>query len=155
MDVWLDFIEFEKCIQAGRHLEIAGNIDEAIDQYGTAEGLYQGDFLEEDLYEDWPAIQRQQLLSLYLSAVERLCQLHFQNRQYAAVVPLCQKVLAKDKSYEAAHRWLMQCYLAFGQRHLAVRQYQTCVQALREDLDISPSEETVAIYNHMISKGEG
>jgi DNA-binding SARP family transcriptional activator len=90
-----------------------------------------------------------------MNVVDKLCELYFHNRQYAAVVPLCQKSLAKDKCYEAAHRWLMQCYLAVGQRHLAVRQYQTCVQALRDDLDIPPSEETVAMYHRMMSKTNG
>jgi DNA-binding SARP family transcriptional activator len=154
MDIWLDFYEFETCIQAGKRLENAGHIEEAIEKYGTAEGLYQGDFLEENLYEDWPAIQRQQLVNSYLNVVDRLCGFHFQNRLYAAVVSLCQKALSKDKCHEPAYRWLMQCYLALGQRHLAVRQYQNCVQALQEELDIPPSEETVAIYHRTISKGE-
>jgi len=43
----------------------------------------------------------------------------------------------------------MQCYLGQGQRHLAVRQYQTCVEALREELDLTPAEETVALYRRI------
>lgn len=154
MDIWLDFYEFEKCIQAGKLLENAGHVEDAIEKYGTAEGLYQGDFLEENLYEDWPAIQREQLVNSYLNVVDRLCEFYLQNRLYAAVVSLCQKALARDKCHEPAYRRLMQCYLALGQRHLAVRQYQNCVQVLHEELDITPSEETVGIYHRMISKGE-
>jgi DNA-binding SARP family transcriptional activator len=152
IDIWIDFREFEKCISAGRRLDKAGRLDEAIEQYGTAEALYQGDFLEDDPYEDWPILQREQILNSYLNLVDRLSDLYLQYRQYTAVVHLCHKVLAKDRCYEGAHRRLMQCYLAQGQRHLAVRQYQTCVQALREELDIPPSEETVALYSRITSK---
>ena len=151
LETWIDFRAFEKCIDVGRRLDKAGRLDEAIEQYGTAEGLYQGDFLEEDLYEDWPILQREQLLTLYLSLVDRLSELYFQNRQYTTVVHLSQKLLAKDGCYEAAHRRLMQCYHSQGQRHLAVRQYQTCIRTLKEELDIPPSRETVSLYQSIVS----
>jgi hypothetical protein len=51
---------------------IRPGLEEALVQYGMAEGFYQGDFLEEDLYEDWPMVQREQLLNLYLGTADRL-----------------------------------------------------------------------------------
>jgi two-component SAPR family response regulator len=152
LEIWIDFREFEKHINLGRRLDKAGQADKAIEQYGIAEGLYQGDFLEEDLYEDWPVIRREQLYSSYLVLVERLTEIYLQIGQYTSVTHLCHKVLAKDRCYEAVHRMLMQCYLAQGQRHLAVRQYQTCIRALREDLGISPSRETVDLYHRIAAK---
>ena len=154
MEVWIDYREFEKCILIGRRLEKDKRLDEAIKRYDTAVELYQGDFLEEDLYEDWPALKRENLLNQYMSVADRLCELYLQNHQYALVVPLCQKVLTKDRSYETAHRYLMQSYFAQGLRHLAVRQYQTCIRDLREELDLPPSEETVAMYDRIISRNE-
>lgn len=154
METWIDFREFQKCIEVGRRLDKDGHLAEATEQYGTAEGLYQGDFLEEDLYEDWPILQREQLLNSYLSLVDRLGELYLQDHQYPSVIHLCHKVLARDKCYEAAHRRLMQCYLAQGLRHLAIRQYQTCIRALREEVDIEPSEETVTLYKHIVSQSE-
>jgi DNA-binding SARP family transcriptional activator len=152
MDIWLDYKAFEQCIRVGVQLERIGHIERAIEQYETAEQLYQGDFFEEDLYEDWPIIQRQNLLNNYLSVVDKLIQSYLQKQQYAAAVPLCQKVLVKDRTNETAHRRLMQCYLAQGLRHLAVRQYQTCLRALKEELEIDPSEETVSLFLRIVSK---
>jgi DNA-binding SARP family transcriptional activator len=152
MNIWLDFREFENYIQVGRRLDTSGQLEDALAQYGMAEGLYQGDFLEEDLYEDWPMVQREQLLNLYLSTADKMGDYYLQNRQYAAAVSVCQKVLAKDRCYEAAHRRLMQCYLAQGQRHLAIRQYQTCLRSLKEELDIKPSEEIVELYLRISSQ---
>jgi DNA-binding SARP family transcriptional activator len=149
MDIWLDCEEFEKHVQAGRRLEAAGQLSEAMAEYGIAEGLYQGDFLEEDLYEDWPSLQREHIRNICLEIFDRLSEYYVQQGEYTATIVLCQKVLAQDNCHEEAHRRLMQCYLAQGQRHLAFRQYQTCVEALREELDLTPSEETMTLYRRI------
>jgi DNA-binding SARP family transcriptional activator len=120
-------------------------------QYGIAEGLYQGDFLEENVYEDWPGLQRTRLRDLYLDTADRLSEHYVQQHEYTAAIALCQKVLVKDNCREEAHRRLMHCYLGQGQRHLAVRQYQVCVETLREQLHLNPSEETVELYQRIIT----
>ncbi len=149
--IWLDFVEFEKHVQAGRKLESAGQLSAAMAEYSIAEALYQGDFLEEDLYEDWPSLQREHLRNLYLDIVDRLSKYYAQQGGFVASIALCQKILAKDNCYEAAYRRLMECYLAQGQRFLAVRQYHTCVQALKEELDLAPAEETIAVYRRVMT----
>lgn len=149
MDIWLDSAEFEKHVQAGHRLETSGCLADAMTEYGIAEGLYQGDFLEEDLYEDWPKVQREHIRAAYLDIVDRLSEYCVQQSEHAAAIALCQKVLARDICHQEAHRRLMRCYLAQGQRHLAVRQYQACVQALKEELDLTPSEDTVALYRRI------
>jgi DNA-binding SARP family transcriptional activator len=149
MDIWLDFEEFKRHVRAGRRLDAAGQLAEAIAEYSVAESLYQGDFLEEDLYEDWPRLQREHTRATYLDIVDRLSEHYVRQSEYTAATALCRKVLAQDNCYEEAHRRLIQCYLAQGQRHLAVRQYQSCVQALREELDLAPSEETAELYRRI------
>ena len=46
----------------------------------------------------------------------------------------------------------MQCYNRQGERNLALRQYQLCVEALKQLLDVPPMQETTALY-HKIRKG--
>ena len=138
-------MEFEKNVQNGQRLEAAGQSEKAFEAYGVAEGLYQGTYLEEDLYEEWTSSQRDYLLNLYLEISDRLSE-HFRDRRNnVAAIALCQKALGHDPCFEAAHRQLMQCYLAQGQRYLAMRQYQTCVQVMKEELNLNPSEETEAL----------
>jgi DNA-binding SARP family transcriptional activator len=45
----------------------------------------------------------------------------------------------------------MRCYLAQGQRHLALRQYQMCTETLRQELDLGPSVETEQLYQSIAS----
>ena len=151
MGLWIDFLEFEKNAQNGLRLEAAGQYEEAFEAYGVAEGLYQGTYLEEDLYEEWTNSQRDYLLNLYLDITGRLSEYFWSRHNNVATIALCQKALGHDPCFEEAHRQLMQCYLAQGQRHLAMRQYQTCVQIMKEELGLNPSAETEALLQRITS----
>lgn len=150
LEIWLDFTEFERQAQAGRKLESAGKTVEAMEVFGIAEGLYQGDFLEEDLYEDWPRQPRMYFRTMYLNLLDRLTEYYVQRREFTPAIGLCQKVLALDNCNEQAYRWLIQCYLEQGQRQLAMREYQTCLQTLKEELNLAPSAETQAMYRQIV-----
>jgi two-component SAPR family response regulator len=145
LQLWIDFEEFEKAIQSGRQREKLGESAEAITQYSIAEGLYQGDYLEEELYEDWTNEYRIYLRSLYMEISDKLSEYYFLRGDIAPAVTLCHKIIAKDKCYESAHRRLMRCYSLRGQRHLAIRQYQNLKSFLQEELYLSPSEETILL----------
>jgi DNA-binding SARP family transcriptional activator len=142
LNLWIDWEEFESSVRAGRTFERAGQIEEAMNKYGLAESLCQGDFLEEDVFEDWTSAKRERLRRTYCEIVQRLSEYHLQNNKVHAAITLCQKILARDNCSEQAHRCLMRCYLAQGQRHLAVRQYQICAETLRQELGLDPSDET-------------
>jgi DNA-binding SARP family transcriptional activator len=146
---WIDFVAFEKLVQEGQQLVAAGRTQEALEVYTRAEELYQGDFLEGDLYEEWAVAQREQLRLLYLKVASWLTEQYVKREEFTATIGLSQKILAQDACYEQAHRCLMIAYAAQGQRHLAVRQYLTCVRALRTELDLSPSPETTALYRQI------
>jgi DNA-binding SARP family transcriptional activator len=152
LSVWVDLEEFDAHLQAGRRLEMGGQGAAAMVEYGAAEGLYQGDFLSEDVYEDWPRSRREQLRTTYLELANRLSEQYRQQGELLPAIALCQKLLMLDNCFEEAHRRLMRCYLAQGQRHLAIRQYHACVQALVEELDVPPAEETRALYEQIITK---
>jgi DNA-binding SARP family transcriptional activator len=153
MILWLDYQEFEKHILAGQRLEASGRLAEAIVEYSVGEALYQGDFLEEDLYEDWPKSRREYFRSIYLDTLDHLVAYYLQQGEYAPVIALCHKTLAKDGYHEDAHKSLIQCYLAQGQRNLAIRQYYAYVEALRSGLDLEPTEEIKSLYVRITSAG--
>lgn len=151
LNLWLDCEEYERHIRLGRKYEQSHLLDRAIAEYGLAEGLYLGDFLAEDLYEDWTQAPRQHLWQAYLTVAHRLVE-YYQNRnEHAATIALCQRILALDGCQEGAHQALMRCYLTQGQRHLAVSQYRRCVQALKAELDLAPSADTQTLYQKIVS----
>jgi DNA-binding SARP family transcriptional activator len=149
LNLWLDFEEFERRVKTGRRLESARKTAEAMAEYVRAEELYRGDFLEEDLYEDWTGLQREQIRAEYLDLADRLSAHYAQRGDHAAALSLCRKILKKDKCHEKAHRRLMHCYQAMGQTSMAVRQYQLCVEALETELDVPPSAETQMLFKNI------
>jgi DNA-binding SARP family transcriptional activator len=80
-----------------------------------------------------------------METLDRLSRIHFGMGQYSACVALCQKMLERDACREDAHRLLMRCFSRQGQQHLALRQYQACVEALRTELDVDPERSTVQL----------
>lgn len=100
------------------------------------------------------SMQREQIRNSYLEITDRLSTYYADKGEYSATIALCQKILAQDNCFEAAHRRLMQSYLALGQRHLAVRQYHTCTQTLKAELDIAPSEEIESLYRQIVTSSK-
>jgi DNA-binding SARP family transcriptional activator len=152
MRVWVDVEEFVQRYEAGQSFERRGKLAEAMEEYEAAEALYQGDFLEEDLYQDWLIPRREGLKDSYLVILDRLSRYHLKEKRYGACIHLCRKILAKDDCREGAHRRLMRCYNAQGQRNLALRQYQLCVETLARVLEVPPMPETVVLYHQIRSK---
>lgn len=144
--IWLDFEEFERRLNRGRHLESVNQKEEAIKEYRSAEELYLGDFLEEDPFEEWPDRKREQLRIDYINIVDRLSSWYQDRKDFTLAIEFCRKILERDDCFEAAHRRLMQCHQANGQPGLAVRQYHLCVEKLRNELEVSPSPETRSLY---------
>jgi DNA-binding SARP family transcriptional activator len=153
MNVWVDFEEFMQHYETGHIFQRKGALPEAIREYEIAEDLYQGDFLEEDLYEDWPMLQREALRESFLNILDELIRYYFNDKKYPVCIRICQKLLTKDSWREDCHRRLMRCYSILGQRNLALRQYDLCIQALERELDVRPSHETHALYQR-IRNGE-
>jgi DNA-binding SARP family transcriptional activator len=150
MEIWLDFVEFERQYHKGQNRERLKQYYEAIRSYEAAELLYKGDFLGGDLYEDLPVARRQYFWEMYLSTAYRLTRCYLELGQVRAAIAANQRVLERDKTQEPAHQNLMTCYIRQGQRNLAIHQYHKCVQILKEELDVPPSAETRAIYQKVI-----
>lgn len=149
--IWLDSELFEAYVSDGRQLEAGGKMGEAITAYETADSLYSGDFLAEDPYEDWPAAERERLKQAHLHALDRLSRYHYNQQNWALASTYYQRILAADNCREDAHRGLMRVYYFQGQRHLALRQYHCCVEALLEELDVDPMPDTSTLH-HQIQK---
>ena len=143
--LWLDSDEFERHASGGRRLEAAGDLAGAASEYERALALYQGDFLADDPYEDWPALTREYLLLAWLDVLDRLSALYLHQGQYGACVALCRLLVERDRCREDAHRRLMRCFTRQGQPHLALRQYRACAAALHRELGVDPDPATVAL----------
>ncbi|MBC8074497.1 MAG: winged helix-turn-helix domain-containing protein [Chloroflexales bacterium] len=147
--LWIDIDEFERRVREGHACEERGQLAAAVAEYEVVTSLYQGDFLVDDPYDDWPVLIRERLRTAYLDTLDRLAHTYFSQGQYGQCAALCQIILAHDNCREDAHCKLMRCYSRQGQQYLALRQYQACAEALRDELNIDPSPSTTQLYERI------
>lgn len=147
IDIWLDSELFVELIASAKSFDQAGEVVAVIDIFNNAEALYLGEFMEEDRYEDWPKTQRQYLQEEYIKILDRVSKYYFDEDRLNACTTACRKILAVDPCREEAHRLMMQCFHLQDQPYLALRQYHQCIEALKNELQITPSTKTTDLYN--------
>lgn len=150
LSLWVDSTAFEEHYRRGQFEERQGNLETAVQAYEKADNLYDGDFLAEDIYEEWLLVHRERLKHAHINLLDRLSQYHWTVNQYNMCIHYCLKILEDDNCREDIYRRLMLAYLHQGQRHLALRQYQRCVDALFTELGIQPEAETVELYQQLV-----
>lgn len=148
--VAVDADDFEQCWQRGLRSEREKQPEEAIEHFLLAEELYRGDFLEEDLYEEWALVRREQLKDMYLSMIARLAAAARDSGAHTGCIDYCRKLLGHDPCNEEAYRMLMASHVAIGQHARAVRWYQVCEATLREQLGLAPTAATRAVRDSLL-----
>lgn len=149
---WFDVEAFEQQAALG----LAGPVpctqanQEALEK---ALKLYRGDLLE-SCHEDWCLVERERLRLLLLRVLKRLQRHSRLSGAFEAATSYGHRLLALDPLQEDVHRELMRCYVASGQRPLALEQFELCRRTLRRELEIEPMPETWHLYRR-IRNGRG
>lgn len=141
--VTVDVDEFEWAAGAARS---EAELEEAL-------ALYQGELLPADLYAEWTQHRRERLHQLYRQTAWKQAAIVADAGRYDSAVARLLPLLAQEPADERMHRELMRLYAASGRRHEALRQFQTCREALAAELGIEPSAETLGMYEGLL-RGE-
>jgi adenylate cyclase len=115
-----------------------------------AASLYRGDlladtYIRDRVFEEWVASERRRLADVASTVLEKLCA----RETGPARIDFAKRLVALDPLREASQRTLMQVYYEAGEKALALRQYGDCRNILRDELQVAPSEETVALYRRL------
>ena len=145
-----DAEEFDAHYEEGRRLERAGRTEEAAVEYEKAVHLYRGDYLVEDLYEDWTMVERERLSNAHLDMLGRLADHYMGGGRLQEGIRACYRVLEKDRCHEDSYRLLMRCYARLGLRGRALRQYRLCEKTLGQEYGTVPSPETQGLYQRLL-----
>ncbi|HYQ88713.1 MAG TPA: BTAD domain-containing putative transcriptional regulator [Candidatus Binatia bacterium] len=124
--VWLDVAEFERVASAP--------LAEVVE-------IYRGEFLE-GWFQGWCLEERERLRQIYLESLDALVAQCEADRDVKAGVAYAALALHTDSARECTHRSLMRLYCLAGDRASALRQYDRCCSALRQELGIGPDDET-------------
>ena len=109
-----------------------------------------GNYLE-DCEADWAHSERAVAANLRLDAIMQLvADAETRNRPETAI-RWVQKVLTYDPYQENLHHKLMELFVLTGQRSKAILQYESLKSLLKNELDVTPLAETLALRNQIIS----
>jgi predicted ATPase/DNA-binding SARP family transcriptional activator len=139
-----------EAFQAAASKACASRTDTAL--YEEALGLYRGDLLPEDLYEDWTEPRRKDLRARCVRLLSEVSQLYLLRGEPGRAIERLGQLLVLDPHNEEAYRSLMRLDAGMGRRAQAVRTYMKCRQALEADLGLTPSEETEALYREIVEE---
>jgi DNA-binding SARP family transcriptional activator len=144
-ELWMDVAAFEAAYATVRGTRAAELTDEQTNVLQTAVDLYRGDLLD-GWYLDWCLFHRERLLQMYLSMLDKLMAWSELEDNYEAGLDYGDRILRHDRAHELTHRRLMRLHLQAGDRTAALRQYERCVEALKQDLGAAPDRRTTALY---------
>ncbi len=121
----------------------------------TAVSLYRDDFmmgfgLRDCLqFDEWVFFQTENLRQLLAEALQILIKLCAQQEEWEKAINYARRWLQLDQLHEPAHQALMRFYTQNGQWSAAVRQYESCVSLLENELGVEPMAETVTLYKQI------
>ena len=128
---------------------------ETFEDWETAVSLYHDDFLNDfyvpdaPLFEEWVMLEREHYRLLLLTTLGRLSHACLETAVYPAGIQYARRLLRLDSLREEGHRQLMQLLAASGKRSQALAQFDLCRELLAEELGVSPSAETLALYEQI------
>ena len=142
---FFDVVEFERLYDLGQSLMRDRKEDEAINAYQKAEALYQGPFME-GYYADWAVYLKENLEVKFVDILETMMDHFLSKDRYEVACDYANRLLQLDNCHQDAHIALMTSFVEQGKAAQAIRQYQTCSQVFKDELNLSPPSEMAELY---------
>ncbi|MFL5662233.1 MAG: BTAD domain-containing putative transcriptional regulator [Ktedonobacteraceae bacterium] len=150
-DLWLDVTVFERAFGLVQGIPGQELDAQKVQILQNALHLYQDPFLR-GCYSDWCLYERERLQNLYLALLDKLMDYYEVHHDYDAGLLYGMRLISCDRARERTHRRLMRLHYLNGDRVAALRQYEQCVAALYEELEVKPSKSTVALYKQILTE---
>jgi DNA-binding SARP family transcriptional activator len=148
---WSDVDKFIDEMNLAGYKEKKEDQHEAARHYMNAEDLYKGDFLIENLYDDWCSFEREQFKNQYLHVLTKILNYYEQQHNYNEAIQYCYKILKVDPYSENIFRKLMQYYFELGYRKEVDSVFKLCQRNIEGDLEVSLSYETKELHRKLYS----
>ena len=151
-EIDLDVARFADLISQGR-----GQTDPAlrVSLVRDAVELYRNHFLtgfslkDAPTFNEWTFAESEDLRRKLSEGLVMLSEAYCALDQADQAIPYARRLVMLDPLNESAHRQLIEVYLQAGQHSAALKQYQTCEQILRKELNLDPQPETRALYKRI------
>ncbi|MFN8468422.1 MAG: BTAD domain-containing putative transcriptional regulator [Caldilineaceae bacterium] len=147
-EMWLDVAVLEDAFVPVQQIPGAQLSEAQTACLEDAVGVYQADLLE-GWYLDWCIFERERLQSMYLGALDKLVSGCEARQDFGKGIVHASAILRCDRARERTYRHMMRMHYFAGDRTQALRDYETCVAALQDELSVDPARSTVALYEEI------
>jgi predicted ATPase/DNA-binding SARP family transcriptional activator len=124
---------------------------ELLDAFDQALSLYKGDYLPDNLYDDWSQKRRDRLRRAHSWLLEQASELAITSGAGQRACEYLLALLEKNPADEQTHRQLMLVFARMGRRSDAINQYFALRKALKEELRALPLPETTGLLKRIQS----
>lgn len=121
---------------------------------GTADALmeglsaYRGELLP-GFRDEWVILERERLEAVLPGKMERLIDSLAAERRWTDLIEWSERWISLGGVPEPAYRALIQAHHERGDRARMAGAYRRCVEALKRELDVEPSDETRQLYDRL------
>jgi len=147
-NLWTDVGDFEQAFAGAEGIPGRQLDSEKAHALKSAVALYQDDLLAGS-YQDWILFERERLQNMYLLMLDKLIGYLQYHGEYEVAQGYGVTILRYDPARERTHRQLMYLYSLAGDRTSALRQFDRCVSALRQELGVKPEKKTTELYERI------
>ena len=136
---FIDFIEFRRLIHQSKNAKEPEKASE-ISELEKAIDLYKGDFLKEDLFEEWTTFERENLKELFLSTCCRVSNYYLQTENFIKSVEFSRKAIQFDNIYDEGHKLLLRCLHKMKNEAELQKAWKFCQRAYQKELQSPPPD---------------
>ena len=153
----VDVLEFENLtsIVALHSHQSAETCEPCAKLLETAVEIYQDDFLSGfclpdcQAFDEWVIVKREKYKRMVADAIRCLISYHEGKEDIQKACELADRLVALEPWSESSQRILMRLLAASGKRSAALKQYHACVQILESELGVSPTPETISLFEQI------
>ena len=148
---WIDIEELEQSFQNAQSSLANSNIPDALESFQQALLLYKGDFLEQDLYEDWTQAPRARFGDQHIKSWLGAAECSLQLGQYEQTIQQCLKAIEIAPGSESAYSIKMRAHYFLEESQEALATYEQCEADLKLELGLTPSPELHDLYVQILN----
>lgn len=140
--IWVDVDAFEQSAALGRGFLEQKQYPEAAQACQQACNLYRGDYLSENIYDDWTLGERERLREKYLIVLTELSEAYAQLGRYRHSINTCNLILNLEPLRESVITRLMLYHYYAGNKVKSLQLYAHFSQSLKSSMNLEPDSYT-------------
>ncbi|MCF0134314.1 MAG: hypothetical protein HUJ72_10645 [Blautia sp.] len=141
----LDCSIFEDLINEGRRQQ---DKDKRIEYYEAACGMYFGEFLPDQIGEDWVSVNNHYYGELYKTCLEEVCHYLFEMERYDELYK-CASEAAQIYPFESWQIWMIDSLIGMGRYSEGIEVYRNTEKLYFQELNLPPTSEMLERFEYM------